>query len=159
MHGEQTPIVHDHIGKKTLIPRDKFSRLQGLAELHFFHPIRLLWGILTVNGHEIEQPRTPLTIKQALDATRYPNKKKAVALRYDVTQDASPKVVAKGTGEIAAKIIALAKEHGIPLQEDADLVEILAKLDLNADIPPDTYLVVAEILAFIYRANTKMTHS
>ena len=88
-----------------------------------------------------------------------PTKKKAVALRYDVTQDTSPKVVAKGTGEIAAKIIALAKEHGIPLQEDADLVEILAKLDLNADIPPDTYLVVAEILAFIYRANTKMTPS
>ena len=84
-------------------------------------------------------------------------KKKAVALRYDTTQDVAPKVIAKGAGEIAAKIIALAKEYGIPIQEDADLVEILAKLDLNADIPPDTYLVVAEILAFIYRANTRMT--
>lgn len=88
-----------------------------------------------------------------------PTKKKAVALRYDKTRDPAPKVVAKGTGEIAAKIIALAKEYGIPIQEDADLVEILAKLDLNADIPPDTYLVVAEILAFIYRANNKMTPS
>jgi len=88
-----------------------------------------------------------------------PTKKKAVALRYDVTQDPAPKIVAKGSGEIAAKIIALAKEHNIPIQEDGDLVEILAKLDLNADIPPETYLVVAEILAFIYRANTKMTPS
>jgi len=88
-----------------------------------------------------------------------PAKKKAVALRYDTTRDAAPKIVAKGAGEIAAKIIALAKEHGIPIQEDADLVEVLAKLNLNADIPPDTYLVVAEILAFIYRANTKMTPS
>ncbi len=88
-----------------------------------------------------------------------PAKKKAVALRYDATQGPAPKIVAKGTGEIAEKIIALAKEHGIPIQEDADLVEILAKLNLNADIPPDTYLVVAEILAFIYRANTKMTPS
>lgn len=88
-----------------------------------------------------------------------PAKKKAVALRYDTTQDVSPKVVAKGAGEVAAKIIALAKEYGIPIQEDADLVEILAKLDLNAEIPPETYLVVAEILAFIYRANNKMIPS
>lgn len=86
-------------------------------------------------------------------------KKKAVALRYDTTQDVAPKVIAKGTGEIAEKIIALAKEYGIPIQEDVDLVEILTKLDLNADIPPDTYLMVAEILAFIYRANNRMTPS
>lgn len=88
-----------------------------------------------------------------------PRKKKAVALRYDTSRDAAPKVIAKGRGEIAEKIIALAKEHGIPIQEDADLVEILAKLDLNADIPPETYLIVAEILAFIYRTNSKMTPS
>jgi len=85
-----------------------------------------------------------------------PAKKKAVALRYDKSRDTAPKLIAKGSGELAEKIIALAKEYGIPIQEDADLVEILAKLDLNADIPPETYLVVAEILAFIYRANNKM---
>ena len=88
-----------------------------------------------------------------------PTKKKAVALRYDTTRDAAPKVVAKGAGELAEKIIALAKEHSIPIQEDDDLVEILAKLKLNADIPPETYLVVAEILAFVYRANSKLTRS
>lgn len=84
-----------------------------------------------------------------------PAPKKAVALRYDKSRDAAPKIVAKGAGELAAKIIALAEEYGVPVQEDADLVEILARLDLNADIPPDTYLVVAEILAFVYRVNQK----
>lgn len=81
--------------------------------------------------------------------------KKAVALRYDKTQEAAPKVLAKGAGLVAEKLLALAKEHGIPIHPDADLVEILAKLELNEEIPPATYLVVAEILAFIYRTNEK----
>ncbi|MFZ5775714.1 MAG: EscU/YscU/HrcU family type III secretion system export apparatus switch protein [Thermodesulfobacteriota bacterium] len=82
---------------------------------------------------------------------------KAVALRYDKSRDTAPKVVAKGAGELAARIIALAEEHGIPIQQDSDLVEILARLDLNREIPPETYLVVAEILAFVYRANAGFT--
>jgi len=81
--------------------------------------------------------------------------KKAVALRYDKEQDESPRVVAKGAGEIALKIIALAEEYGIPVREDADLTEILARLNLNENIPAATYLVVAEILAFVYRSNDK----
>lgn len=85
------------------------------------------------------------------------SQQKAVALRYDRQQDPAPKVVAKGSGDIAAKIIALAMEHGIPIQQDSDLVEVLAKLDLNREIPPETYLVVAEILAFVYRANAKFS--
>jgi len=80
-------------------------------------------------------------------------RKKAVALRYDAKKDAAPVTVGKGLGLAADRIIALAKEHGIPIHEDADLVEILAKLDINEQIPPATYLVVAEILAFIYRTN------
>jgi len=85
------------------------------------------------------------------------SQKKAVALRYDKEKDAAPKVVAKGAGEIAKKILALAEEYGIPVHEDADLTEILAKLNLNQDIPPATYVVVAEILAFIYRSNEGYT--
>lgn len=82
-------------------------------------------------------------------------KKKAVALRYDKAQEAAPKVLAKGVGIVAEKLLELAKEHGIPIHPDADLVEILSKLDLNEEIPPATYVVVAEILAFIYRTNEK----
>ena len=82
-----------------------------------------------------------------------PPNKKAVALRYDKELDAAPRLVAKGVGEIAEKIIALAREHGIPVHENSDLVELMSKLKLNAEIPPESYLVVAEILAFVYRSN------
>ena len=61
----------------------------------------------------------------------------AVALHYD-GKDA-PRVSAKGTGEIAEQIIALAKQHGIPLHEDADLITLLAKLDIGENIPQSLY--------------------
>jgi len=79
--------------------------------------------------------------------------KKAVALTYDKEKDTAPRLVGKGMGLVAETIIALAKEHNIPIQEDSDLVEILARLNLNQEIPPETYALVAEILAFIYRTN------
>lgn len=75
----------------------------------------------------------------------------AVALKYKMNVDPAPKVVARGYGKIAERIIALAKEHDIPIREDPDLVEALMKLDLNQFIPPELFQVVAEILAFIYR--------
>lgn len=52
---------------------------------------------------------------------------------------------------MAQKIIDLAKEHGIPIQEDPGLIQILAQLDFYQEIPPKIYAVVAEILAFVYR--------
>ncbi len=78
-------------------------------------------------------------------------KKKAVALKYEKGKDNAPKVVAKGQGKIAEKIIQKAKEHGIPVEENHELVEVLSKLDLYEEIPPELYKVVAEILIFIYR--------
>jgi flagellar biosynthesis protein len=83
--------------------------------------------------------------------------KKAVALRYDRAHDPAPTVLAKGMGPVAEKIIALARENNIPIQENSDLVEILAQLEINDQIPPSTYLIVAEILAFVYRANESYT--
>lgn len=80
-------------------------------------------------------------------------RKKAVALRYDQEKEASPRVIGKGTGLLAERLIELAKEHDIPIHEDADLIEILSRLDLHEEIPPSTYVVVAEILAFVYRTN------
>lgn len=82
-------------------------------------------------------------------------RKKAVALRYDQATDTAPKVVAKGAGLLAERLIALAKEHNVPIHEDSDLTEVLSRLDLNAAIPPATYVLVAEILAFVYRANQR----
>ncbi len=89
------------------------------------------------------------------DSDKKRSKKQAVALRYDQEIEAAPTIVGKGGGVIAERIMELAKEHGIPIHEDGDLVEILSRLDLQEEIPPSTYLVVAEILAFVYRTNEK----
>jgi flagellar biosynthesis protein len=78
-------------------------------------------------------------------------RKQAVALRYQAGVMEAPKVIAKGKGYVAEQIIKQAREHQIPIQEDPSLVEVLGKLDLNQQIPPELYQVVAEILAFVYR--------
>lgn len=76
---------------------------------------------------------------------------KAAALKYDEEKDKAPKVVASGRGKIAERIVEIAKEHGIPIYEDPDLVELLLKVDIGDEIPPELYKAVAEVLAFIYR--------
>ena len=83
-------------------------------------------------------------------------RKKAVALRYHRGEDPAPVVVAKGAGLLAERILEVAREHDIPLYEDPDLVEILAKIDLGNVIPPELYQAVAEALAFVYNLNRKM---
>jgi flagellar biosynthesis protein len=77
--------------------------------------------------------------------------RQTVALRYAPKRDTAPKVVAKGRGYLADKILELARLHNIPIRQDKNLVQILSRLDLGDEIPPEVYRVVAEILAFIYR--------
>lgn len=81
--------------------------------------------------------------------------RRAVALRYAPDKNSSPVVVAKGKGHIADTIVQKAKEHGVPLQEDPSLVEVLSKLDLKQEIPPELYALVAEILSFVYRIDSR----
>jgi flagellar biosynthesis protein len=81
--------------------------------------------------------------------------KKAVALKFNPERDSAPSVAAKGRGYIAEKILETAKEHDIPIKDDPDLIEILYKLELEQEIPPQIYVVVAEILAFVYKINKK----
>ncbi|MBP8128545.1 MAG: EscU/YscU/HrcU family type III secretion system export apparatus switch protein [Candidatus Hydrogenedentes bacterium] len=83
-------------------------------------------------------------------------RRKAVALRYDAAQDAAPRVVAKGTGLIAERILELAREHDVHVHEDPALVGLLAKLDIDAPIPETLYRAVAEVLAFVYRLNKRL---
>lgn len=83
-------------------------------------------------------------------------RKSAVALRYEPEKDIAPYVKAKGKGEVAERIISTAKEHGIPIQEDPSLVELLSQLDIHESIPPDLYEVVAELFAFLYRVDQNM---
>ncbi len=82
-------------------------------------------------------------------------RKKAVALKYDPSIDKAPKVVAKGAGKIAEQILEIAQRSGVPIREDSDLVEVLSHLDLHQQIPPETYIVVAEILAWVYGLNAE----
>jgi len=77
----------------------------------------------------------------------------AVALHYDGA--GAPKVVAKGRGEIAERILDRAREHGIPLRENADLVEVLATVDLGREIPEPLYRAVAEVIAFAFSLRGK----
>ena len=80
---------------------------------------------------------------------------RATALGYDQERDAAPRVLATGRGKIAQQIIDLAIANGIPLREDPILSAALANIDLNAEIPPELYAVVAEVFAYIYRIRDK----
>lgn len=80
----------------------------------------------------------------------------AVALRYQPEApflDAAPRLVAKGQGFLADRILELAHQHGVPIQRDPDLLATLEPLDVNSLIPPDLFQAVAVVLAALYRAN------
>ncbi|WP_086243638.1 FlhB-like flagellar biosynthesis protein [Campylobacter devanensis] len=77
--------------------------------------------------------------------------KKAVALGYNKDKNNAPMVLASGKGEVANKIIEAAKIYKVPIREDSDLVEILSKVDINQEIPPNLYKAVAEVFSFLYR--------
>jgi len=73
---------------------------------------------------------------------------RAAALRYEGA--GAPKVVAAGAGEVARRIVEAAREAGVPVREDAALAEALARLELEAEIPPELYLAVAEALVWAH---------
>ena len=80
-------------------------------------------------------------------------KQRAVSLKYESKSDNAPKVIAKGKGKVAEKIIDIAKKHNIFIHDDPDLIEALSQLDIHEEIPTELYAVVAELLAFIYALN------
>jgi flagellar biosynthesis protein len=92
----------------------------------------------------------------SLRPKRKTGRKTAVAINYDKAAMAAPKLVAKGSGIIAERLIAMARENGIPIVEDKVLVETLDQLSVNQQIPPELYQVVAEILVSVYRADEKL---
>lgn len=78
---------------------------------------------------------------------------KAVALRYDRGQEGAPRVVASGQGLVAARILEVAEAAGVPVTQDAALLELLAQVPLGSEIPVEMYQAVAEVLAFVYKLN------
>lgn len=77
----------------------------------------------------------------------------AAALQYDPVSSQPPEIIASGHGLVAEEIVAIAKRHGIPLREDPGLVEALARLEIGSILPRELYVVVAEVLAWVYRVD------
>lgn len=77
--------------------------------------------------------------------------KKAVALSYERQLDAAPRIVAKGSGQVAEAILHHAEGAGVNIYEDPKLVDSLMHLELGSVIPEELYAVVAEVLAYVYR--------
>ena len=77
----------------------------------------------------------------------------AVALHY--SGGGAPRVIAKGGGEVAVRIIEAAREHQVPLQEDAALAATLSKVELGREIPRELYVAVAHVLAFAWSVTGK----
>jgi flagellar biosynthesis protein len=84
---------------------------------------------------------------------------RAAALRYRPEApflDAAPRLIAKGQGLLAERILDLAKQHGVAITKDPDLLAALEPLDLHRLIPPELFQAVAVVLAALYRANKKL---
>lgn len=82
-----------------------------------------------------------------------PGLQKAVALFYDGVN--APHISAKGSGKIAEEIIAIAQQHGVPLCDNATLVDLLVTLELGDEVPEALYVAVAYIIAFAYQLEGK----
>ncbi len=82
-------------------------------------------------------------------------RKIAVGLSYDADKDPAPKIVAKGFGEFAEKIIAAARDAGVPVEENAQLAALLARGNIFDYIPATVFEAVAEILAYVYLLDTE----
>lgn len=77
----------------------------------------------------------------------------AVALSYAGVEDTAPEILASGRGAIAEQILQIAFDQGIRVREDADLAQVLGLLEVGEEIPLEAFAAVAEILAYVYRAN------
>lgn len=82
-----------------------------------------------------------------------PARTRAVALRHRFGCEAAPQVTAKGEGEIAQRILDVARKSGVPVREDRDLLELLSRCDVGTTIPGELFEVVARLLAHLYRLN------
>jgi flagellar biosynthesis protein len=85
-----------------------------------------------------------------------PQRQVAVALHHDAAESKSPRVVATGRGSVAEQILQMAFASGVPVRTDSDLAEVLAAVELDTVIPVEAFVAVAEILAYVYRANSRL---
>lgn len=88
--------------------------------------------------------------------TRDAGQERAISVALEYKQPAAPRVIAIGHGEVAERIVAVAKANGIPLTENGPLAVALSKLPLDQEVPEKLYRAVAEVLNFILRTSNKL---
>jgi len=81
---------------------------------------------------------------------------KAVALRYREKEDYAPVVLAKGRGYLAEAILALARQAGVPVLAEPELLAMLEKVEVGEYIPPEAYTLAAEVIAFLMRLEGRL---
>lgn len=81
----------------------------------------------------------------------------AIALKHNLSQEAAPRVVAKGYGAVAEKIMKLAFDNDVRVRHDPDLIEVLAAVEVDCEIPIEAFAAVAEILSYVYQANGRVS--
>jgi flagellar biosynthesis protein len=81
------------------------------------------------------------------------SEKQAVALAYDGKR--APTITAEGSGQLAEQIIAIARDNGVPLFENPQLLSLLQQVGLNEEIPETLYLCIAQVIAFAYKIQGK----
>lgn len=94
-----------------------------------------------------DSPLKPLNIKEK------PKRLTAVAIEDRSKDREVPKITAAGRGKIAEQILKLAEENGVRIREDSTLAEMLATIEIDSPIPSESFMAIAEILSYVYRAN------
>ncbi|MFT7680356.1 MAG: flagellar biosynthesis protein [Planctomycetota bacterium] len=79
--------------------------------------------------------------------------RRAVGLHYEASRENAPKVVAKGSGEVAERIVSMARESGVPIEHNPDLVELLAVSEVGDEIPSEVFGAVARLITFLWAFN------
>ncbi len=100
-----------------------------------------------MDGYNSKDPLIPLNIKKKPEDTV------AVAIESRDGKKSLPRITAAGRGKIAEQILQLAQDAGINVREDKDLVEILAKIELDSPIPSQAFMAIAEVLSYVFKAN------
>ncbi len=90
-----------------------------------------------------DSPETPQT-----------NPRQAVSLEYD--GESAPTLTASAEGDLADEIIRIAKEHEVPIYENQSLVDLLRKMEIGDEIPKELYLIIAQLIAFVYQIKGKV---
>ncbi|WP_420404678.1 EscU/YscU/HrcU family type III secretion system export apparatus switch protein [Nisaea sp.] len=98
--------------------------------------------------------RRAANARRAADAMK--DRQVAIALDHDAGTEDAPRVIAKGYGELAEKILRLAFDNDVKVRKDPDLAQILAAVEMDCEIPVEAFAAVAEILTYVYRANDRL---